>query len=53
MEKRMFEADVMKPAETGWICPRCGKSNSPKVKTCSCQDLKTEEKMNKINWIKD
>lgn len=22
---------------TGWLCPRCTKSNAPSVKSCDCQ----------------
>lgn len=27
------------PMNTGWICPRCHKSNAPTITTCDCHQL--------------
>jgi hypothetical protein len=29
------------PAQTGWICGRCGSSNAPWVPKCDCKEGKT------------
>lgn len=29
---------------TGWLCPRCGRANSPLVMECFCNEILTKKK---------
>ena len=51
---KMFEAPVKDNTPKGWVCPKCGKVNSPEVKSCSCSKPKLDESQNtKRNWMND
>lgn len=33
---------VNKPVQYGWICPVCGRGNSPSTSTCPCKPINWE-----------
>jgi uncharacterized OB-fold protein len=55
MSQPMFEAPITNNQEKGWVCPKCGKVNSPTVKSCSCTKPSSvnENSQPKRNWVND
>lgn len=33
----ILDSNPPPPAPKGWLCPRCGASNSPKMAQCACE----------------